>query len=155
MKPTVLTLFLLVCFFVYGQKEEIKLENYVLQCDALAKSLIDKETLTDITSWYEGNGKELAKRSIEELENTIDKAPVEISHYLMALSLDPLIFSLHFYETESKAEFGHMFIFFSDQENYLVDDIQFVSKSYYDMNIMEFPQQINTSNAITSTENKD
>ena len=84
MKPTVLTLFFLICFFVYGQKEEIKLENYVLQCDALAKSLIDKETLTDITSWYEGNGKELAKRSIEELENTIDKAPVEISHYLMA-----------------------------------------------------------------------
>lgn len=155
MKPTLLTLMLLVCSFSYSQKEDIKLENYVAQCDELAKSLIDKETPTDITSWYEGAGKELAKRSIEQLEKTIDKAPSEISHYLMALSLNPLIFSLHFYETDSKAEFGHMFIFFSDQENYLVDDIQFVSKAYYDMNQLELSELMHAPNAVSNTGNKD
>lgn len=155
MKPTLVSLFLLACLFVNSQTEELKLENYVLQCDVLAKSLVNKEIPTDITSWYEGDGKELAMRSIKQLENTIDKSPTEISHYLMALNLDPLIFSLHFYETESKAEFGHMFIFFLDQENYLVDDIQFVSKAYYDMNVLELSDLKNTTDTVTSTENKD
>lgn len=155
MKPTILALVLFTYFFGYAQKEDIKLENYVSQCDALAKSLIDKQITTDITSWYEGGSKELAQRSIQQLENTIDNYPVKISHYLMVLSTGPLIFSLHFYETESEDEFGHMFIFFSDQENYLVDDIQFVSKAYYDMNLLELSELMHAPNAVTKTENKD
>lgn len=155
MKPTILALMLLVCSFSYAQNEEIKLENYVSQCDALAKSLINQELTTDISSWYEGAGKELAQRTIQQLEHTIDTAPVEISHYLMVLSTNPIIFSLHFYETESKAEFGHMFIFFTDQENYLVDDIQFVSKAYYDMNLLELSELMNAPDAVTSSDVKD
>lgn len=155
MKLTVLVLMLLTSLFGYAQNEEIKLEKYVSQCDALAKSLIDKELTTDITFWYEGSGKELAQRSIQELENTIDTASSKISNYLMVLSTDPLIFSLHFYETKSKAEFGHMFIFFTDQENYMVDDIQFVSKAYYDMNSLEISELTNSNDAVMSSDTKD
>lgn len=155
MKPTVLTLMLLVGLSSYGQKEEIKLEAFVSHCDALANSLVDKERTTDMTFWYEGAEKELAQRIIQQLENSIDNAPEAISHYLMVLNTNPLIFSLHFYETESKQEFGHMFIFFSDQSNNLIDDIQFVSKSYYDMNSMMLTKLMNAPNAVTRNESRD
>ena len=41
----------------------------------------------------------------------------------------PLIYSFHFFNKETKEEFGQLFIYFKDKENNLVDDLKFVSKT--------------------------
>lgn len=156
MKPQLLILSILICLSGYTQEqsnlEEIKLENYVLQCGNIAKSLLDKENKTNINDWYEGSGKNIAELAIQDLESNIDNSFQEISHYLMVLSIDPLIFSLHFYNTVTDEEFGHMFIFFNDKKNNLVDDLQFVSKAYYGMSELELLGLKGASNAIIESE---
>ena len=156
MKPPVLIFSFFASLYAFAQEqvnlEESKLENYVLQCDNIAKSLMDKETKTNVIDWYEGAGKEIAEFAIQQLESDIDKSSQEISHYLMVLSIDPLIFSLHFYYDETEAEFGHMFIFFKDKNNNLVDDLQFVSKAYYEMSELELLGLKGAPNALIDSE---
>ena len=155
MKPLILTFSLLVYLSNFAQEktkpEDIKLDNFVQQCDAIAKTLIDKTLVTMLDNWYEGNGKEIAERAIKQLENDIDSTSEKVAPYLMILSTNPLIFSLHFYYTDTETEFGHMFIFFKNQENNLVDDLQFVSKSYYEINSIP----LGMPNAISSSDSSD
>ena len=68
MKPPVLIFSFFASLYAFAQEqvnpEESKLENYVLQCDNIAKSLMDKETKTNVIDWYEGAGKEIAENAI-------------------------------------------------------------------------------------------
>jgi hypothetical protein len=132
MRNTLLILILFISTNIFAQeKNEIlkpELEKYVLQCENIGRILIDKNESTDLTNWYEGIDTEKAISEIKQLESDIDNSELKATYYLTMMNENPLIYSYHFYNKETKTEFGQLFIRFKDRENNLVDDIKVVSK---------------------------
>jgi len=132
MRNTLLILILFISTNIFAQeKKEIlkpELEKYVLQCENIGRILIDKNESTDLTNWYEGIDTEKAISEIKQLESDIDNSELKATYYLTMMNENPLIYSYHFYNKETKTEFGQLFIRFKDRENNLVDDIKVVSK---------------------------
>jgi hypothetical protein len=95
--------------------------------------MIDKNQSVKVDDWYEGMDVERIKPEIEKLELNIDKSDMEITYYLVMVREEPLIYSLGFYNTESKTEFGQLLIRFKDKENNLVDYIKVIGKKEMEM----------------------
>jgi hypothetical protein len=129
---TLILIFLTSTNIFAQEKKEIfkpELEKYVLQCENIGRTITDKNILSDLNKWYDGTDKENAISEIKKLESNIDKSELDATYYLTMMNENPLIYSYHFYNKETKTEFGQLFIRFKDRENNLVDDIKFVSKA--------------------------
>lgn len=102
-------------------------KTYVIQCENIGSTIINKNVSLEIDNWYEGNDKEKVVQDLKQLEYEIDISELDVTYYLMLMNKKPLIYTYHFYNKETKAEFGQLFIQFKDRENNLVDYVRLVN----------------------------
>ncbi|WP_299685704.1 hypothetical protein [uncultured Dokdonia sp.] len=108
-------------------------KKFVLQCETIGNVLIDKNKEAKISDWYEGEETELIASYLKQLEADIDASTLEVTYYLVMLKENPLVYSFHFFNKETKEEFGQLFINFQTGDNILVDDLHYVSKAKIEM----------------------
>lgn len=136
MRKTATILTLLISLTIFSQEKTIfdsDLKEFVLQCENIGRTITDKNITTNLTEWYGGFDEEKVESFIKQLESDINNSELDVTYYLVMLNKNPLIYSFHFFNKETKEEFGQLFIYFKDKENNLVDDIKFVSKSKMEM----------------------
>ena len=104
------------------------LDKFIMRCQSLGESLTNKSIKTDLDTWYEGHDKQRALQHVNRLESDIDQSNLKVTYYLILMNENPWIYTFHFYNEETKAQFGQLFINFTDKDNDLVDYIAFVSK---------------------------
>ncbi|WP_028873631.1 hypothetical protein [Psychroserpens burtonensis] len=133
MKKITLTLLFLISINIYSQEQQKifkpEFEKFVIQCETIGRTIINKNVATELSSWYEGSDIEKVNSNINQLESDIDNSVLDATYYLVMMNENPLIYSFHFYNEETKTEFGQLFIQFMDRENNLVDNIRFASKT--------------------------
>ena len=136
MRKTATILTLLISLNIFSQEKTIldsDLKEFVLQCENIGRTITAKNIATNLTEWYDGIDKEKAESFIKQLESDINNSELDVTYYLVMLNENPLIYSFHFFNKETKEEFGQLFIYFKDKENDLVDDLKFVSKANMEM----------------------
>ncbi len=136
MRKTSTILILLISLNIFSQEKRIfssEFKEFVLQCENIGSTITDKSIATNLTEWYDGVDKEIAESAIKQLESDINRSKLNVTYYLTILNENPLIYSFHFFNKETKEEFGQLFIYFKDKENNLVDDLKFVSKAKMEM----------------------
>lgn len=108
-------------------------QSFVLQCNNIGQKIIDKDESVKLDDWYEGIDAEKIKSEIRKLESDIDKSDLEVTYYLVMMNEEPLIYSFHFYNKETKTEFGQLLIRFKNRKNNLVDDIKVIDKEQMEL----------------------
>jgi hypothetical protein len=143
-KIALITLFL-TSTYVLAQKDkrifQPEFQSFVLQCNNIGQTIIDKNESVELNNWYEGIDAEKIKTEIQKLESDIDKSDLEATYYLVMMNEEPLIYSFHFYNKETKVEFGQLFIRFKNRENNLVDDIKVINKEQMELINKEVEEQ--------------
>ena len=137
MKKFVLITLFLTSISVFAQKDkeilEAEFHPFVLQCNNIGQTIIDKNQSVKLEDWYEGIDVEKINTEIQKLESDIDKSDLEATYYLVMINEQPLIYSFHFYNKETKTEFGQLLIRFKNRENTLVDDIKVMDKEQMEL----------------------
>ena len=139
MKKLSITLVFLISLNVFSQQKKAfssELDEFVLQCETIARTLIDKNKATNLTEWYEGHYKGIAETNIKQLESDIDNSLIDVTYRLTKVNENPQpyghrvyqVYRLRFYSKETQAEFGLLYISFKDKRNNLVDGISLLSR---------------------------
>ncbi len=132
MKNNILIIILLIGGNIFSQEERKLFQSefapYTFQCEKIGRLLIDKTIESNLMDWYEGKDLRRIKSEIEKLESDVDKSDLEVTYYLVMMNEQPLIYTFHFYNEETKTEFGRLFIRFNNRDNNLVDDIKVIDK---------------------------
>ena len=132
MKKVSLITFLIISINIFSQeKKELfnsEFSKFIIQCNNIGKTIIEKNKATELKSWYEGINSEKVNLEIKKLESDINNSELDVTYYLVMLRKEPLIYSFHFYNKETKTEFGTVLISFKNRENNLVDSIKIENK---------------------------
>lgn len=152
MKNISITLIFLISISIFSQeKKKIfnpELKKYVLQCEYIGRTIIDKNVSSDLDKWYDGIDKEKAILKIKQLESDINNSKLDVTYHLIMMNESPLIYTYHFYNKETKTKFGQLFIQFKDRENDLVDYVKLVTKSRMEEIDAELENKLNTEPSV-------
>lgn len=158
MKKLTITLTVLISLNVFSQEKKMfstELNEFVLQCENIGRTITDKNKATDITEWYDGRYKEITKASIKQLESDIDNAIADVTYNLTKVKETPLlIYRLHFFNKETKEKFGQLFISFRKKEDDLVDFLTFISKERMGIIDLDISDNSSLFNTPTPSLNK-
>ena len=137
MQKFVLVSFLFVAIGSFAQNDtkvlNEELAPFVVQCNEIGNAIINKAEATTLADWYEGPDADRLTAELRAFEAFIDNSKLEVTYYLQVLSDNPLIYSFHFANNETKTEFGQMFIHFKDQANLMVDDLKLLNKEQMEL----------------------
>ncbi len=136
MKKLAITLAFLISLNVFSQEKKIfstELNEFVLQCENIGRTIIDKNKATDLTEWYAGRDNEITERNIKQLESDIDNSILDVTYHLTMIYENPRLYRLHFYSQETNEEFGQLYLSFRDTRHNLVGDLKFLSKEKMEM----------------------
>lgn len=131
MQKLSLTLALLISMTLISQEKKefrTELNEFVLQCENIGRSIIDTNKTTNLYKWYDGRSKELAETNIKQLESDIDNSILEVTYHLTMVYKDPLLYRLNFYSKETRLELGQLYLSFRNNRDNLVDGIKLLSK---------------------------
>ena len=136
MKKIILLSIIIYSTSIFSQEKKEKgvseFIKFKIQCEHIGKAIIDKNAVTDIYNWYEGIDEKNSLSNLKQLKSDINNSELEVTYLLTLLnrsSEDPIVYMIHFYDDQSKIEFGRLFIRFKDKNNNLVDDIRVANKA--------------------------
>ncbi|WP_091407411.1 hypothetical protein [Aquimarina amphilecti] len=103
--------------------------SFTIQCEKIGRTIVDKNSISDVTEWYEGEKLQETISKISKLESDINASPLKVTYYLVLINEERPVYTFHFFNKETKEEFGQLFLLFKNRDNVLIDEIRLVDKT--------------------------
>ncbi|WP_159090920.1 hypothetical protein [Aquimarina aquimarini] len=133
MKKHILLITILVTGGVLSQEKKTifqpEFAPYTIQCEKIGRTIANKNSSSDVSEWYEGEKLQETISQISKLESDIDTSELEVTYYLVLINEEPPTYSFHFFNKETKEEFGQLSLLFKNRDNTLIDEIRLVDKA--------------------------
>ncbi|WP_298321422.1 hypothetical protein [uncultured Aquimarina sp.] len=102
---------------------------FTIQCEKIGRAIVDKNSNSIVSEWYEGEKLNEKTSLITQLESDIDASKLEVTYYLILINEEIPAYTFHFFNEKTKEEFGQLFLLFKNRDNVLIDDIKLVDKA--------------------------
>ena len=107
---------------------------FTLQCYKVCDAIL-KDKDINVNDWYEGENPEDVIAFIDTLISDIKASKLKATYYMVLVQEeDAPFYSIHFSSEvpTTKETFGHLYLFFKDKDNTLIDGVKFLSKEAYE-----------------------
>ncbi|GEM_PF-3589907 len=132
MKNKILILIFLISINTHSQEKKKIFQDefapFTLLCKKIGDSIVSKTAEFKLSEWYEGDENEKVNANILELKTDIRASKLNVTYWIALMHENPLIYTIHFGNKETKEEFGQLFFTFINRDNVLVDKVSFNSK---------------------------
>ena len=133
MKKYLLIITVLTVIKVVSQEQKTLFQPeftpFTIQCEKIGRTIADKNTNSIVSEWYEGEKLNEKISLISQLESDIDASELDVTYYLVLINEKVPAYSFHFFNKETKEEFGQLFLLFKNRDNVLIDEIKLVDKA--------------------------